>query len=365
MKITLEINTANVQDVMDAINTLKTLAPRDAMLIEEAEYLEDVKTVKSIAENSDLVDFQSNEESRINEIEAEFNELKVVCEELQKEKQELKKERDALVEKISSLEIELSSTPTEPSIDDLLDGIELDLTEEAVSSENVKELEAKIKQLEKDVTFHENRSNKNFEEVKRLRSTVDNISSEKRNLEKKVSLMEAEIETLKNADISGFDVEELDNLKKENESLTEKVNSFDKVKDKLNKEIEFQKNRSKTNWEDLKTIKASYESLEKEKNDLEKKVEELKVNSDNINYKEDIEKFKSELIQAKSEYESVISELRLHNDKLQNEINLCKTRFSDEDVQELAYLKKIKKAICGNERGASFWNGVEASITNQ
>lgn len=161
----------------------------------------------------------------------------------------------------------------------------------------------KIEKLTKDVAFQENRSNKNFEEVKRLRNTIDNILAEKRNLEKKNSLIESEIKTLKDINESKVDVKELDNLKEENKLLTDKINSFDRLKEKLNKEIEFQKNRSNSNWEELKILKVEYNKL----------LEENKKNT-------------------------------------------------EKGLKELQSLRNIKNAICSNERGATFWKAISNTI---
>lgn len=360
MKITLEINTSEVLDIKYAIDALNKILPNEAKYDENIIYVaKEESIIKAIDKGLDFDMLEGVEIPDINNeamvFKKEIDALKADLDLLKSEKLNLLKENETLTEKVSNLEIELSAKPEEP---------ELVPTVIEVDNIDVSVYEDKIASLTKDVAFHEGRSNKNFEEVKRLRTTVDNMSSEKRDTDKRIIALEKEIESLK--EVSSVDVnsEELTKLVEENKVLKEKLDALESVKERLQKEVDFQKNRSKANWDEIKSLKVIVDNLNSEKSALEQEIEELSVNSDNINNKEDVEKLKSDLIQVKSEYENTISELRLSNDKLQNEINLCKAKYSEEDLQELAHLKKVKQVICGNDKGASFWNNVESNISN-
>lgn len=366
MKITLEINTSNEQDIIDAINSLKTFVPKENFLIQEANFIADKNEV--VKDNASLpVDFDVLDEINLtsveednNRIESEMKELKTEVEDLKElikrlkeEKVELKKNNEDLTKKISNLETELAATPMVPELNQE--------NESNVSEKNneIEEYKKRIDSLTKDVAFHETRSNKNFEEVKKLRNLIDSCNAEKRNTEKKLITLQKEFDDFK-ANINISDLEENSKLKE----FEEKIISLENTKEKLLKDVEFHKNRSKTNWEEVKVLKGEIESLKQQKVDLNNKVEELSVNSDNIGNKEEVDKLKLEMVQLKSEYESIISELRLTNDKVQNEINLYKTKYSDSMITEFNHLKKVRDAICSYEKGASFWNNVENNIVN-
>ena len=365
MKITLEINTANEQDLMDAIISLKSLIPEKNVFIEGATYTTE-KVVESCEDVNPAINFdvlgeielvntdeeKARMESEINDFKNEIINLKEVIENLKKEKLDLKKEKESLSNKVLNLEAELNSVPDVP---DFNDGVS---SENAVSKEVVEDYKKKIEFLTKEVAFHEGRSNKNFDEVKKLRNVVDNISAEKRSFEKKVVLLEKELDEIKSN--SAESLSEVNNDKIS--ELENKVSQLENNKEKLLKEIDFQKNRNKNNWDEIKSLKHTVESLESEKSGLELKIKELSTNADNLNNKEDIDKLKIELVQLKSEYEGIISELRVTNDKIQNEINLYKTKYSEEMIDEYNHLKTMKKAICSYDKGASFWSNVEANI---
>lgn len=365
MKITLEINTANEQDIVDAINSLNSLMPKESVLIEGATYTTE-KLVEPSADvnpsiNFDIVDEielgntdeeKVRMESEINDFKNEIASLKEVIENLKKEKLELKKEKDNLSAKVLNLETELNSVPDVPNFND---GI---VKENTVSNEVIEGYKKKIEVLTKEVAFHEGRSNKNFDEIKKLRTTVDNISSEKRSFEKKVVLLEKELSEVKASAVDGFSEKNQDKIAE----LESTINHLTNNKEKLLKEIDFQKNRNKSNWDEIKSLKRTVESLENENGELKLKIKELSTNAENLNNKEDVDKLKAELVQLKSEYEGIISELRVTNDKIQNEINLYKTKYSEEMINEFNHLRTMKKAICSYDKGASFWSSVEANI---
>lgn len=358
MKITLEINTANIQDVVEAIDTLKPLLPKDMNSLEDNKVELTDNTVKEDVLPKIEGDIVSK--SEYDSIKEELEKAKALIEKLTLENENLNKEKEEISEKINALELKESVESI--SIDDIVyeDSNTNKITEEDLEALR-KEYEAKIDSLSKKIEFHEGRSNKNFEEVKRLRTLVDNVSVEKRNLEKKVNLLEKENEDLKELQISD-NSDEINKLSSENKSLLEDIEVLKRLNERLDKDVEFQKNRSKTNWEELKTLKAEHENLLKEDEANKKKIEELTEKLNTGGSEGDIEKLKMDFVQAKSDYENTISELRLSNDKLQNEINLYVTKFSDEDIAELQHLKKIKGLICANEKGAAFWNGVESKI---
>lgn len=358
MKITLEINTANLQDVVDAIDTLKPLLPKEV----DSLCKEDVKLDKDIC-NKDALPKESSDtvsKSEYDSIKAELEKAKSLIEELKAEKDNLHKEVESVSEKLKSLELKesIESIDLPDIINDNNEDNKFD--EEYVESIK-KDYESKIEDLSKKIEFHEGRSNKNFEEVKRLRTLVDNVSFEKRNLEKKINLLEKENEDLKELSIED-NSEEIHKLKSENKELVEKIELLETLKEKLEKDVDFQKNRSKNNWEELKALKADHENLVKENNKNKIKVEELKEEIASNSSKGDMEKLKVDFIQAKSDYENTISELRLSNDKLQNEINLYASKFSDTDLAELERFRKIKEWVCSSEDGATFWNRVESKL---
>lgn len=375
MKITLEINTTNEQDIIDAINSLKTFVPKENFLIQEANIVADKHDIEEMKpkyiENKDKVnagfdidmiddiDIASIKEVdneldlKIKNMEDEISSLKETIKTLKEDKSNLKKEKESLLSKITNLETELTAIPSIPMQNEVSVNNESDILKE------IEDYKRKNEELTKNVAFHETRSNKNFEEVKKLRGIIDGINFEKRNLEKNISSLQKEIEELKN-NSNVVNEEDLAELKE----LKEKVASFENTKEKLMKDVEFHKNRSKVNWEELKVLKNDKESLEKENDNLRNKIEDLSINSDNLNNKEEVEKLKSEIVQIKAEYESIISELRLTNDKIQNEIDLYKTKYSDNVLKEYNHLKMIRDAICSHEKGASFWNNVEANIPN-
>lgn len=365
MKITLEINTANEQDMIDAINSLKSLMPKEHVLIEDAPY-----TTENVIESAENVNPNINFDV-LNEIELgctdeekvkmkteiddcknEIANLKEMIENLKKEKVELKKEKESLAAKIENLETELNAVPDIPELNDA------NANEKTVSEKVIEEYKNKIEALTKQVAFHEGRSNKNFEEVKKLRNVVDNMSSEKRNMEKQVASLTKELDAVKSNPVENISEVSNDKIAE----LENKIKQLEHTKEKLSKEVEFQKTRNKNNWDEIKSLKHTIESLEVEKKDLEVKIQEVNIKSVDVNNKEDVDKLKIELVQLKSEYEGTISELRVTNDKIQNELNLYKTQYSEEMIKELNYFKEIKKAICAYEKGASFWNSVEANI---
>lgn len=362
MKITLEINTANEQDIVDAINSLNSLMPKENVLIEGATYTTE-KLLESSGGLKPDVNFDILSEIELNNIDEEKEKIKAelsdckneianlkeIIETLKKDKLELKKEKDNLSTKVLNLETELNSVPDIPELNNVSS------SENTVSTQVIEEYKNKIESLKKQVAFHEGRSNKNFDEVKKLRNVVDTISSEKRQIEKQVELLKKELDNIKVIPVEG-----LSNVNNETiNELESKINNLEKNKEKLLKEIDFQKNRNKTNWDEIKSLKQRIEDLEAEKNDL---ILNSK-HSEDANNKEDVDKLKIELVQLKSEYEGTISELRVTNDKIQNEINLYKTKYSDEMIEELKYLKAMKKAICSYNKGATFWNNIESNIT--
>lgn len=365
MKITLEINTANEQDIVDAISSLKSLMPKENVLIEGATYTTE-KVVEASEDTNPAINFdvlgeielgntdeeKVRMESEINDFKNEIASLKEVIESLKKEKLELKKEKENLSSKVLNLETELNSVPDVPNFNDGA------ASENVVSDEVIEGYKKKIEVLTKEVAFHEGRSNKNFDEVKKLRNVVDNISAEKRSFEKKVVLLEKELNEAKVNSAEGSSEQNEDKIAE----LEGKINHLENNKEKLLKEIDFQKNRNKNNWDEIKSLKHTVESLEAEKSELKLKIKELSTNSENLNNKEDVDKLKTELVQIKSEYEGIISELRVANDKIQNEINLYKTKYSEEMINEFNHLRTMKKAICSYDKGASFWSSVEANI---
>lgn len=363
MKITLEINTSTMQDVVDAINTLQPLLPKEIESNINKNNIE--QTNINLQENHTNIVENRVDEKEYESLKEELDEFKKLVERLNEEKESIVEENESLIkekeflleekteafDKISSLEKEL-----EESKQNVLESNK-EYNENDI--ENIKkEYEIKIEELNKNVTFHENRSNKNFEEVKRLRTLIDSLNAEKKSLDKKITSLDKEVENLKNSQIE-YDVNELENLNSENKNLLEKISSLEQTKENLEKEVLFHKGRSKENWDKLKELKSSYESAIKDNEILKSKVKELvndKTNNSNS------EKNKLDFIQAKNEYENTISELRLHNDKLQNELNLYSSKYSESTLEELEYLKAIKRYICRTEGGATFWSGVEANL---
>lgn len=347
MKFILEINSENTKDIIDAIDTLKKIAPEDLALScneSNCEVKNDVNqdTVENVNFNvlDDLMsgnaEFDDSENKLLKE---EIKELKSLIESLKSEKTKLNNDNKALKDKVSLLEDELKALPSVPNVENT--NIEID------------DYKKKIESLSKEVSFHETRSNKNFEEVKKLRITVDNLSSEKRALEKNIVKLEGELKEAKsNATEDGGQFVE----------LSEKIAELEKNKEKLLKEVDFQKNRSNKNWEDLKVLRAEHDKVCKENAELSQKIKESLEDSDNLNNKEEVIKIKSELAQLKSECDSRVGDLQIINDKLKNELNSYKNKFTEEDLSELVYLRKIKQVICNNDKGAAFWTGVESTL---
>ena len=105
MKMTLEINMTNGQDIVDAMNALKALADRNAVLIEEAEYHEESENMKSLESPSlDEVDVKVEiEDTQVNEeLKSELESYKKIVDELKKEKASLINEKELLNDKIAS-----------------------------------------------------------------------------------------------------------------------------------------------------------------------------------------------------------------------------------------------------------------------
>lgn len=347
MKFILEINSENEKDIIDAIETLIKIAPKDLSL-PKSECLPENENDKLIEPAEDLnfnildeitcmeEGLENNEDNALKE---EIKELKSLIDNLKAEKKKLNEENKSLKDKITSLEDEVGALPSVPNTENM--NVEL---------EGYKK---KIEHLTKEVLFHESRSNKNFEEVKKLRVTVDNLSSEKRTLEKNVLNLEEE---LKEAKLGvGEDNGQLDELSK-------KISELEKNKEKLLKEIEFQKNRSNKNWEDLKALRHEHDKVCKENAELSQRIKESLEDSDNLSNKEEVIKIKSELAQLKSECDSRVGDLQVVNDKLKNELNSYKNKFTEDDLNELIYLRRIKQVICNNDKGAAFWMGVESTL---
>lgn len=347
MKFILEINSENEKDIVDAIETLIKIAPKDLNLPKN-EYLPENEDNKLI-EPAESLDFNVLDEltcmedgfenSEKEALKEEIKELKSLVDELKAEKKKLNEENKSLKDNIASLEDEVGALPSVPNAENI--NIELD------------EYKKKIEHLTKEVSFHESRSNKNFEEVKKLRVSIDNLSSEKRTLEKNIVKLEEELKEAKlNA---GGDSGKLN-------ELSEKIAELEKNKEKLLKEVEFQKNRSNKNWDDLKALRHEHDKICKENAELTQKIKESLEDSDNLNNKEEVIKIKSELAQLKSECDSRVGDLQVINDKLKNELNSYKNKFTEEDLNELLYLRRIKQVICNNDKGAAFWMGVESTL---
>lgn len=312
MKIILEVNTERKQDIKEALDTLSVLTPNeykkrylnvqeDNASEKSEKYIEvNVKKEDIDADGfniPDISDILSSENSDVlggNDsiiLKAEIEDLKATIESLRKEKAEINKEKKSLEENVKSLQLQVEGMPS--MVGDEEDG-------------DIELYKSQIAKLQDDVEFHKGRSDKNWEELKQLRSTID-----------------------------GLNVEKSKNLKKIAE---------------LEKDVEFHKGRSDKNWEELKKLKTKLKELEN-----------VEVDSSNS---EEIEKLKAEWFQTKSEYENTIGELKLVNDKLENELNLCKSKFTDEELKEYDNLKKIRDVICDKEKGRELWENVENNIKN-
>ena len=356
MKINLEVNTENIEEVSDAVKILNVFTKNDESFLEIKESDFSSEESKEVVPSDDVSAIEVPDFDSISSFNEADNMLKLENEELKELVKKLKSEKKCLVDEnkklksdIESLETEINARPKE---------IDLGENEDVEKyKEEIAKYKKEIEHLQKNVVFHKDRSDKNWEELKVLKPKI-------KELENKVKKLEEENIPLKDNSSSESDMESLLEsikvLEKEKVELSEKYKSLSEIRDKLMKDLDLYQGRSKENWEELKVLKPKLKSLESKNSELENKIKDLESTSSNINNKEEVDKLKTELFQMKSEYEDNISNLKLSNDKLQNEINLYKSKYSELDLSELNHLKSMKNAICGTEKGKAFWEAVES-----
>lgn len=210
------------------------------------------------------------------------------------------------------------------------------------NEENINVNNDKIAELEKEVEFHKARSKENWNELKILKETLSTITKEKNELQ--LSLANIELEN----QVPAINDEELKAVQEEVALLKEKNEKLKIANEKLLKDTEFHKTRSKENWNELKTIKAQLEEMKKNENSKS-------VNED------EVAKLRNELAQLKTESENNINELKVANDKLENELDV----YRDIDMSDYEELKIIRDAIKNTEKGKAFWNNVESTVRNR
>lgn len=327
MKLILEINTTEKKDVEDALKALRPLTDENTLCLNESKNIKDIKDErKDVIETSSVTeevyleeyDVVNNADISINNKNDEkIKELKEEKKKLLAEKKEIIKENATLKNKVKELETEIEGKPSED--------------------------------------FDKQTNNKSWEEIKQLRAKLFNLQIENKKLEDENS----QLKTVANIPVINQNQEENN---KTIEALQEELNNEKEKNKSLAKTSEYNKERSIKNWNDLKEANAKNKKLTEENNNLKEEIKKITESNDiNIN-KDELEKTKLELFNIKSEYEGKISELKLSNDKLQNELNLCQANFSDEMLKELEHLRAIKNAICLTEQGQVFWKSVEYTV---
>lgn len=189
------------------------------------------------------------------DIEAKNKEI----ERLNREIIEIKETRDSN----STLKIDIENIPIQHHVDTIENFSDL-----------ISELDCKIVKLEKDIAFHKGRSKNNFEEMRRLRTVIDVKIDENRCLERRIIELQEEIKIYKD---KGFIVNPIKvrELREKLETFEKDSEKFERTKEKLNKEIEFQKNRGRSNWDELNSLRAKMDYKDKENKDLQERIKEL------------------------------------------------------------------------------------------
>lgn len=347
MKLTLEIESNDLKDVLDAIGVLSRFAPTEYTEVLECE---DVSK-PLLSEPAEEIRNSSEHEIKIKSLEDEIRSLKEIISEYESKKEEINNDipdlddlfednpindssaNEELIAEIETLKKELSSVREEnESLKESKNDIDLSSYIEKDTHKRI------VDNLNKEIELHKGRSDKNFQKNKDLRVSIDNLSREKKELE-------AKIQDLENN--SSNSVEDIEDLKCTIE--------------KLNEEVEFHKNRSDKNFQNLNSTRDELKKLKQEFQELSEKLKENNNNQSNI----DIEEMKADFLEQKTRYETQISELKLICDKTKNELTLIRSKTNDEDSKELDELRYIKKTICSNERGKVFWNGIESQVKSK
>lgn len=347
MKLTLEIESNDLKDVLDAMGVLSKFAPAEYTEVLECESV----SKPLLNESTEEIKDSSEYEIKIKNLEDEIKSLKDVISEYESKKEDIDND-------IPSLDDLFETNPLNDvaANEELIAEIE-DLKKELASvreeNENLKESKNDIdlsKYIEKDthkrivdnlnkeIELHKGRSDKNFQKNKDLRVSIDNLAREKKELEIKIQEFENN---------SSNSVENIEDLKCTIEKLTE--------------EVEFHKNRSDKNFQNLNSTKDELKKIKQEFQELSEKLKENNNNQSNI----DVEEMKADFLEQKTRYETQISELKLICDKTKNELALIRSKTNDEDFNELNELRYIKKTICSNERGKVFWSGIESQVKSK
>lgn len=180
--------------------------------------------------------------------------------------------------------------------------------EKIETNDKIKEIEqqngeykTKIDELTKDVDFHRNRSVKTWDELKRLRNVVDNLSSEKKELELKLVSLKSDLERVR-LDNSVF-VEE-----------NKKLNEYkEKIKNKELKELEYLKK--------IKKMICTSEKGEAFWNSISDKV----IEKDDLDSREIISK--KEPIESNSSYDLTIAGITKTRSQWRSEWDIPKERL--------------------------------------
>lgn len=355
MKINFEIDTNDMKDVLDTIRMLDsciggkyveavdcreisqplldTEREADVLISEyevkvknlESEIVSLKKGLESSSKNNcDELNVPSVEsifggEDNTSELVARIDSLESLNKELEEKNSSLKEEMDSLLSE--NKELKENNKPVDLS----------SFIEKAVH-------ERIVRDLNKEVEYHKGRSEKNFQKNKDLRTSIDVLAKEKKELESKLQIAE------NSSSHSNEDIEDL------NCTIS-----------KLKEDVEYHKGRSDRNFQNLNQVKDEIKLLKKENQELSEKLKEKSLNDSNI----DIEGLKADFAEQKSKYESQISELKLACDKTENELAYIRSKYNEEDSNELNELRYIKKTICSNERGRAFWNGIESQVQSK
>lgn len=355
MKINFELDTNDLNDVLDTIRMLdsciggKYLQAIDCKEISQpllgGEYEENVlisgyevkiKNLESeiVSLKKELEDSSKNkyDELSVPSVESIFggenntSELTDKISSLESLNKELEEKNSLLKKEVESLSSENNELKENSKSVDLSSFVEKAVHERIVGT------------LNKEIEYHKGRSEKNFQKNKDLRTSIDNLAKEKKELESKLQIAE------NSSSHSNEDIEDL------NCTIA-----------KLKEDVEYHKGRSDRNYQNLNQIKDEIKILKKENQELSAKLEEKSSNNDNI----DIERIKADFAEQKSKYESQISELKLACDKTENELACIRSKYKEEEFNELNELRYIKKTICSNDRGRAFWCGIESQVKSK